>query len=148
MGIIKLYTIGFTKTSAKNFFERLKKADVKKIVDVRLHNNSQLAGFAKQDDLKYFLFELGAIGYEHISILAPTEDILSEYRKLKGGWDKYEANFIKLMKDREIEKKIDPASFHESCLLCSEDTPHRCHRRLIAEYLNEKWPVKLEVRHL
>jgi len=141
-------TIGFTKSSAEHFFERLSKAGVKKIVDVRLHNTSQLAGFAKADDLAYFLKKISGIQYVHQPLLAPTDPMLKAYKKEKGDWDVYEKRFFKLMAERQIEKRLKPEMFDGTCLLCSEDTPHHCHRRLVCEYLNERWDGALHVRHL
>jgi uncharacterized protein (DUF488 family) len=141
-------TIGFTKTSAERFFSRLIKSDVKLVIDVRLHNTSQLAGFAKSDDLAYFLRAIGNIGYRHMPLLAPEDSMLSEYKKGGGSWLAYEASFMKLMEARKIEEKLDPNLLNGACLLCSEDKPHQCHRRLVCEYLNSKWGNKLSVRHL
>lgn len=143
-----LMTIGFTQTSAKHFFERLLSADVKKVVDVRLHNTSQLSGFAKADDLAYFLMTIGHIQYCHEPLLAPTDDILKAYKKQKGDWSVYEKQFVALMQERRIETRLNPESLDCACLLCSEATPHRCHRRLVCEYLNDKWGGVLSVRHL
>jgi uncharacterized protein (DUF488 family) len=141
-------TIGFTKSNAERFFERLLKAEIKKVVDVRLHNTSQLAGFAKADDLKYLLDKVGRIQYVHNPLLAPTDEMLRSYKKEKGSWDEYEARFLKLMAERQIENRLTPESFEGACLLCSEDTPHHCHRRLVCDYLNKKWDGALYVRHL
>jgi uncharacterized protein (DUF488 family) len=141
---MKLFTIGFTKTSAENFFSRLSRAHVKRLVDVRLNNVSQLAGFAKRDDLRYFTKQICGIEYEPIPALAPTQDILDEYKKSKGAWSVYAEKFLNLMAKRKIED-IDRSRLEEACLLCSEDKPHHCHRRLVAEYLKEKWGnVKIE----
>lgn len=145
---IVVTTIGFTKTSASRFFERIKRADVKKMVDVRLHNTSQLAGFAKADDLAYFLKEICGVDYLHQPLLAPTDDILKAYKRDRGDWGVYEERFMSLMAERAIEKRLDPASLQGACLLCSEDKPHHCHRRLVCEYLNDKWDGVLKVRHL
>ena len=145
---IDVTTIGFTKTSASRFFERIKRADVKKVVDVRLHNTSQLAGFAKADDLAYFLKEICGVDYLHQPLLAPTDDILKAYKRNRGDWGVYEERFMSLMTERAIEKRLDPASLQGACLLCSEDEPHHCHRRLVCEYLNDKWDGMLKVRHL
>jgi len=137
--MIKIFTIGFTKTTARNFFDRLKKSGAKKIVDVRLNNVSQLAGFAKRDDLEFFADQLCGMTYEHIPQLAPTKDILDDYKKRKEmPWEEYEERFLKLMADRQIEK-LNPDRIDGGCLLCSEDKPHHCHRRLAAEYLKKKW---------
>ena len=135
---MKLFTIGFTKSSAERFFERLKKAGARKIVDVRLNNVSQLSGFAKRDDLKYFASEICRIPYQHEPELAPTQQMLDEYRKRRGSWDVYEKQFLALMAQRRIEN-FDKAALDGACLLCSEDKPHQCHRRLVAEYFRGKW---------
>ena len=143
---MKLFTIGFTKTTAQNFFDRLKKAGAKRIIDVRLNNRSQLAGFAKRDDLAYFSRELCGMGYQHFPQLAPTQDILDAFKKHKGSWDDYETKFLSLMEKRQIDQ-IDQENFQGGCLLCSEDKPHQCHRRLVAEYLRDKWG-NVEIVHL
>ena len=106
---MKLLTIGFTKKSAETFFTKLKHSGAKRIVDVRLNNVSQLAGFAKRNDLQFFLREICHMDYVHVPELAPTQDILDEYKKNKGDWEVYEQKFLELMRAREIEKKIDPA---------------------------------------
>ncbi|MEN8216438.1 MAG: DUF488 domain-containing protein [Pseudomonadota bacterium] len=144
---IKIYTIGFTKKTAEKFFTKLKKAGVKRIIDIRLNNKSQLAGFAKQDDLKYFLKALCDIEYVYIPALAPTKAILEAYKKNQGNWSIYEKQFLALMQERKIENKFKADSFHQGCLLCSEDTPEHCHRRLVAEYLSDKWE-NIKIKHL
>jgi len=137
---MKIFTIGFTKKSAETFFTRLQKAGVKRLVDVRLNNVSQLAGFTKRDDLRYFTKTICAIDYVHRPELAPTSAILDPYKKVKNGdWKLYERQFLQLMKDRRIEDTIPRELVDGGCLLCSEETPHHCHRRLVAEYLKEKW---------
>ena len=143
---MKIFTIGFTKTTAEYFFYRLKNSATKKIVDVRLNNKSQLAGFAKRDDLSYFAKAICDIGYQHMPQLAPTQDILDAYRKRQGSWSDYEVKFLDLMTRRRIEE-IDREQLDGSCLLCSEDKPHHCHRRLVVEYLRNKWG-SFEVEHL
>lgn len=147
MNTIKIFTIGFTQKSAEQFFTALSKAGVKRVVDIRLNNVSQLAGFAKRDDLCYFLKVINRIEYVHIPELAPTKEILDEYRKNKGNWTVYEQQFIQLLKTREIERKLSHEMTDGDCLLCSEDKPDFCHRRLVAEYLKEKWQ-NIEIRHL
>lgn len=138
---MEIYTIGFTQTTAEHFFGRLRAAGVKRLLDVRLNNSSQLAGFAKARDLAYFVRELLDAGYEHHPQLAPTREILDEYRKRKGDWDVYERAFIDLMAVREIERTHSPSQFEvPTALLCSEATAERCHRRLVCEYLSEHWP--------
>jgi uncharacterized protein (DUF488 family) len=144
---VKLFTIGFTKKSAEAFFTKLKRSGAKLVVDVRLNNVSQLAGFAKRNDLQFFLREICRMDYVHVPELAPTQDILDEYKKNKGDWGVYEQKFLELMRKREIEKKLDPAAISDGCLLCSEDKPHHCHRRLVAEYLKSHWG-DVEVSHI
>jgi uncharacterized protein (DUF488 family) len=143
---MKLFTIGFTKKSAEDFFSRLSKAHVRKLIDVRLNNVSQLSGFAKKDDLRYFSNAICSIGYEHLPELAPTQDILDAYKKSKGSWSVYAGRFLDLMARRKIED-IDRSRLDGGCLLCSEDRPHHCHRRLVAEYLRDKWG-NVEIEHL
>lgn len=144
----KVSTIGFTKTDARHFFGRLSSANVKVLVDVRLHNTSQLAGFAKADDLSYFLEKILGVKYLHIPMLAPTDDMLKAFKRDKGDWNEYEKKFLGLMADRKIEQRMQPSFFADACLLCSEATPHQCHRRLVCEYLNDKWGQSLKVQHL
>jgi uncharacterized protein (DUF488 family) len=129
------------------FFGKLKRSGAKRVVDVRLNNVSQLAGFAKRNDLEFFLHEVCDMGYVHLPELAPTQDILDEYKKNKGDWNVYQRKFLELMREREIEKRIDPSALDDGCLLCSEEKPHHCHRRLVAEYLNEHWG-NIDITHL
>src|SRR5258705_4588388 len=131
---------------AEGFFSRLSKARVKKLIDVRLNNVSQLAGFAKKADLKFFTKAICNSGYEHLPELAPTQVMLDEYKKSKGSWSVYAEKFLNLMAQRKIET-IDRSRLDEGCLLCSEDKPHHCHRRLVAEYLKDKWG-DVEIEHL
>jgi uncharacterized protein (DUF488 family) len=145
---IDVTTIGFTQSSAADFFGRLRQAGVKRVVDIRLHNTSQLAGFAKAGDLPYFLNELCGADYVHQPLLAPTEDILTAFKKEKGDWTTMRHRFMSLMTERRIESRLTPAAFAGSCLLCSEALPHQCHRQLVCEYLNGKWGGALSVRHL
>lgn len=144
---MKVYTIGFTKTTAESFFTRLQKADVRKVLDVRLNNVSQLAGFAKKNDLRYFLKALCAIDYTHRPELAPTQEMLDTYKKEGGAWAEYEKRFLDLMASRRIEETVPRDAVDGACLLCSEDKPHHCHRRLVAEYLKDKWG-DLDILHL
>jgi uncharacterized protein (DUF488 family) len=136
---VKLFTIGFTQKSAQQFFDTLIKSGVRRIIDTRLNNVSQLAGFTKRSDLEYFLQRIGDIQYMHMLELAPTKDILDAYKKKNDSWESYEKNFLRLISDRQIEKKVSSELLDGSCLLCSEAKPHHCHRRLVAEYLNSKW---------
>lgn len=144
---MKLCTIGFTGKTAEDFFSRLRSGQVKRILDVRLNNTGQLAGFSKRDDLKFFTKEILGAEYVHLPLLAPTQEMLDEYRKEKRGWDLYEKRFRELMAEREIEKNLERGLIDGGCLLCSEDKPHQCHRRIVAEYLKEKWQ-NVEVVHL
>lgn len=143
---MKLFTIGFTKKSAEAFFTQLQIAGVKSLVDVRLNNVSQLAGFTKRDDLRYFTKMICHIDYVHLPELAPTQDILDAYKKDKD-WGLYEQQFLNLIAKRRIEEKVQRESLDGGCLLCSEDKPNKCHRRLVAEYLKEKWG-DVEIQHL
>jgi uncharacterized protein (DUF488 family) len=147
MSAIKLFTIGFTKKSAEKFFRLLCGAGVKRILDVRLNNTSQLAGFAKRDDLQYFLKEIGNIDYIHLPDLAPTPEILDEFKKNKGDWTVYQKKFRALLAERRVAQKMQNTVQDGDCLMCSEDTPRHCHRRLIAEYLQETWG-RIEIEHL
>lgn len=144
---MKIFTIGFTKTTAEKFFSRVQKSGVTRIVDVRLNNVSQLAGFAKRDDLRYFLKTICSIDYAHRTELAPTQDMLDAYKKDGGKWDDYERKFVSLIENRHIEDTVAREVLDGACLLCSEDTPHHCHRRLVAEYLKMKWG-DVEISHL
>lgn len=142
-----VFTIGFYQKSAEQFFTSLKASGAGRLIDVRLHNVSQLAGFAKRDDLAYFLREICQMEYTAERQLAPTQEMLDRYRKLRGGWPRYEQDFLALMRSREVERTLSPSLIANPVLLCSEDTPERCHRRLVAEYLHAGWGA-LEIRHL
>ena len=144
---IDLFTIGFTKKSAQQFFETLIKSGVKRVIDTRLNNVSQLAGFTKRSDLEYFLQSIGKIDYIHRLDLAPTQDILDKYKKHGKDWQTYEEEFLQLIEKRKIEEKISPDILDGACLLCSESTPHHCHRRLVAEYLLNQWG-NIKICHL
>ena len=148
MDSVSVSTIGFTQSSAENFFARLISAGVRKVLDVRLHNTSQLAAFAKADDLAYFLKKIGGIQYCHQPLLAPTDEMLTAFKKNKGDWGVYQGRFLQLMEERSIEHRFRPEELDGACLLCSEAKPHHCHRRLVCEYLNRKWNNALNVRHL
>jgi uncharacterized protein (DUF488 family) len=142
---MRICIIGFTHKNAEEFFRRLKNSGIKRVVDVRLNNISQLAGYSKRDDLKFFFKSILDIDYVHSPILAPTQDILDEYKKNKGDWKVYERKFLALIHHRRVENQIPRELIAEGCLLCSEDKAHFCHRRLVAEYLDEKWgDIKIE----
>ncbi len=143
---IQLFTIGFTKKTAEEFFTKLQQAGVQRLLDTRLNNVSQLAGFAKKDDLRYFLKSIANIDYQHLPQLAPTQQMLDAFKKEKGKWSDYEIQFLALIQERKIES-LPPPLFHQACLLCSEETPEHCHRRLVAEYLQRHWPA-LTITHL
>lgn len=137
---MEIYTIGFTKHSAEEFFETLRRASVTRLLDVRLNNVSQLAGFAKRDDLRYFLDRICGASYVHEPLLAPTQTMLDDYKKQKGSWADYERAFLDLMAERRIENRVPKELLDGvTVLLCSEDTPEHCHRRLVVEYLDDRW---------
>ena len=143
-----IYTIGFTKKPARDFFEALKKSGAKHLLDIRLHNTSQLAGFTKRDDLRYFVKEIAGMEYHEVPVLAPEDGALSDYRK-SGDWDRFEECYATLIRRRRPENEIDPALFEEGAvLLCSEATAERCHRRLAAEYLKRTLLPQAEIVHL
>ena len=145
---MEIYSIGFTRRSAEAFFGALKTAGVQRLLDVRLKNSSQLAGFAKRDDLAYFLRELCGTVYEAELLLAPTEEMLESYRKGRLSWEGYEAAYVGLLRAREVDRRLDRASFHmRTALLCSERWAERCHRRLAMEYLARAWGG-VELQHL
>jgi uncharacterized protein (DUF488 family) len=145
---VEIYTIGFTQTTAERFFERLANARIERLLDVRLNNTSQLAGFAKAQDLPYFASRLVGATYEHEPLLAPTQDILDAYKKRKGDWVAYELEFQALLERRRIHEVLSPAAFERrTALLCSEPDPEHCHRRLVVEFLAERWP-DVEIAHL
>jgi uncharacterized protein (DUF488 family) len=145
---MNVYTIGFTKKNAETFFKFMRSSNIKTLIDVRLNNVSQLAGFAKKDDLKFFLRELCSTEYVHIPDLTPTKEILDPYKKGEMTWASYEEKFLGLMAKRNVERSIKSQLLDQGCLLCSEHEPHMCHRRLVAEYLNETSGLDLKIKHL
>ncbi|MGD1063893.1 MAG: DUF488 domain-containing protein [Terracidiphilus sp.] len=137
---MEIYSIGFTKKSAGEFFGALKAAGIERLLDVRLNNTSQLAGFAKQSDLKYFLEEICNAAYEHEPLLAPTQEILDAFKKQKGSWETYTEAYLALIRSRKVESVLSKENFQKkTVLLCSEDTAEHCHRRLALEYLQQHW---------
>ena len=137
---MEIYTIGFTGKTAAEFFGALRQARIARLIDVRLNNSSQLAGFTKRADLPFFLRELCNAEYVHQPLLAPSKEILAGFRKKQITWEDYERQFLELLAERKIEAALDKAAFAvPAVLLCSEPTPEHCHRRLVAEYLREKW---------
>lgn len=143
--MLLLHTIGFTQHSAAEFFGKLRDARVERLVDVRLNNVSQLAGFAKRADLEFFLRELCGAGYVHELRLAPRDEDLKAYRDGKMSWSDYEALYLATLRERRVEtmERFD----RRSVLLCSEATAERCHRRIAAEYLRDAWG-DVEIVHL
>lgn len=145
---MEIFSIGFTQKTARQFFGSLKQAGVRRLVDVRLNNISQLAGFAKKQDLPFFLRELCEAEYVHERLLAPTQEMLDGYKKHKGGWTDYEKLFLDLLAEREIHRTLNRSQFEiPSALLCSELSPNQCHRRLVLEHLREKWGG-IKITHL
>jgi uncharacterized protein (DUF488 family) len=145
---MKTFTIGFTQKTAQHFFSLIKKNNINRIIDVRLNITSQLSGFAKKEDLKYFLTEICQTDYIHIPDLTPTKQILDSYKNKAMTWNSYADKFTDLMIQRHIERNIDKNIFDNGCLLCSEHEPHQCHRRLVIEYLNTQWNEEIKVTHL
>jgi uncharacterized protein (DUF488 family) len=144
---MKVFTIGFTKKPAREFFGKLRRPGLARLIDVRLNNISQLAGFSKRDDLQFFCESILSIGYAHLPELAPTEAMLDEYKKQRGDWSAYEAKFLALMAERKVEHSLAREVIDGGCLLCSEPTPENCHRRLVAEYLQRKWG-DVQIEHI
>jgi uncharacterized protein (DUF488 family) len=144
---MKLFTIGFTKKPAREFFDKLRRPGLARLIDVRLNNVSQLAGFTKRDDLKFFCEEILSIEYVHMPELAPTQTMLDAYKKERGDWAEYERKFLGLMVERKVEEALAREVMDGGCLLCSEPTPDQCHRRLVAEYLRAKWE-DVEIEHI
>ena len=142
------FTIGHTKTPAREFFGKLSNAGVRRVIDVRLKNTSALSGYARKDDLAYLLESFAGIHYVHTTELSPDDELFNDYKKKGLPWEDYEPRFMALMEAREIEKKVDPALLDNACLLCAEKTPHQCHRRLVLEYLQDKWGTPIDIVHL
>ncbi|MEN5155662.1 DUF488 family protein, N3 subclade [Stenotrophomonas muris] len=144
---MKIFTIGFTKRTAEDFFGSLHASGVSKIVDVRLRANSQLSGFAKVPDLPYFLRKICGIEYEMQPLLAPTADLLDAYKSKRMTWDGYASKYVELIEGRGASR-MDVASLDGVCFLCSEHLPHKCHRRVAAEYLRSVFDGDFEIVHL
>lgn len=143
---MNLYTIGFTKHTSEEFFEKLKSTGVKRVIDIRINKTSQLAGFAKGSDLPYLLKVTGGIGYLSHSELAPTKELLKSYRSKDITWTEFEGKYKKQINDTKAILGLNKSDFEEACLLCSEETAEKCHRRLLAEELAKIWD--LEIIHL
>lgn len=145
---MEIYSIGFTQKSAREFFEILKSSRIEQLIDIRLNNTSQLAGFAKASDLPYFLQEICGAEYRYEPLLAPTQGMLDTFKKQKGDWDAYSQAYLALIASREVEEKLCREDFRKrTVLLCSEPTPDHCHRRLALEYLQSRWG-EVVIRHL
>jgi uncharacterized protein (DUF488 family) len=137
---VEIYTIGFTKKRAEAFFDALRRAGIGRLLDVRLNNTSQLAGFTQREDLPFFLRELCGADYVYEPMLAPTDELLRGYRRREIDWRQYEERFLELMDERSIEAHLNREFFSTpTALLCSEPMADQCHRRLVLEYLGEKW---------
>ncbi len=146
---MNLYTIGFTQKSAQQFFKLLSDNGVKRLLDIHINPSGQLSGFARQEDLPYFLKELaGGCQYLYLPVLAPTKELMTDFRE-NGDWNGYVGRFEALMDERKIPAALDRSIFETAvpCLLCSEAAPEHCHRRLVAERLSRSWPG-LEIVHL
>ena len=146
-GIIKIFTIGHAGKNAREFFTILKQAGIRKVIDVRLYNTSQLAGFTKRQDIEYFLQTIVGAGYIHLPILAPTKQLLNDYKKGLISWQQYETRFKEVITQRQIEKHLVGQEMDMSCFLCSEAKADNCHRRLVAEYLAMHWQ-NISIHHL
>lgn len=145
---MKLFTIGFTKSTAENFFMRLRKAEVSRVIDTRANRTSQLSGFSKEKDLKFFLSEINSISYRVEEILAPNKSLLKAYRSKEIGWDEYARRYLSSLAAKKVEEHFKGEhSLDSTCLLCSEHEPDQCHRRLAAEYLQDA-NYGLDVVHL
>lgn len=144
---MELFTIGFAGKSAETFFTSLMKTGVKKVIDIRLNNVSQLAGFTKKNDLKYFLKVIANTEYEYVPQLAATKELMDGYRGGKISWEEFEATYLALLEERQVLKTLKPEGFDKGCLLCSEAKSDHCHRRLAAEWLQAKWGG-IEVKHI
>lgn len=144
---MKIFTIGFTQKSAETFFGLLRQPGLVRLVDIRLNNVSQLAGFCKRDDLQYFVRQINGIGYTHLPELAPNAEILKHFKEEGRNWTVYEEQFLALMEKRRVETTVSRELLDGACLLCSEASPMHCHRRLVVEYLQARWG-DMQVKHL
>ena len=143
-----VFSLGFTKKNAEQFFHLLRSNQVKTVLDVRLNNVSQLAGFAKRDDLAFFLREVANIEYVAMPDWAPTESLMKQYKSGDIGTERFEDDFMALMAQRNIERDVPHALLEHGCLLCSEHEPHQCHRRLVLQYLQQHSDLNWDIRHL
>lgn len=144
----RLYTIGFTRKSARQFFDALQRNGVKRLIDIRLNNTSQLAGFTKKEDLAYLAEAVAGIEYRHMPELGPSQAVFDGLKKHKGSWADYERQFEALLRERRAIERLDRSLFDTpSCLLCTEPTAEQCHRRLVGEAIQARWP-DIELAHL
>ena len=143
----KVFTIGCAGKNAREFFTILKQAGIRKVIDVRLYNTSQLAGFSKRQDIEYFLQAIVGAEYAHLPIMAPTKQLLNDYKKGLIDWQQYETQFKSIISQRQIDKHIEPGDMDMTCFLCSEAKADNCHRKLIAEYLADNWE-NITISHL
>ncbi len=135
-----VFTIGLTKKTAQEFFEALTNAGIKTLIDIRLNNKSQLAGFSKQADLEYFLGAICSIRYIHEPLLTPTEEMLKAYRSKVIGWEEFGRQYKDLLRTRDVSDHLDQSVFKTNAvLLCSDLEADHCHRRWSAEYLRDSW---------
>jgi uncharacterized protein (DUF488 family) len=144
---INIFTLGYAGKNAEEFFTILKQAGIRKVIDVRLYNTSQLAGFTKRQDIEYFLQAIVGADYVHLPIMAPTKQLLNDYKKGLISWQEYETQFKAIITHRQIQRHIIPQDVDMSCFLCSEAKADNCHRRLVAEYLAKLWQNVL-IHHL
>lgn len=140
---MNIYTIGFTKHTSEEFFEKLKSAGVKRVIDIRINKTSQLAAFAKGSDLPYLLQATGGIGYVSYIELAPTKELLKSYRSKEITWEEFEKKYNKQIEDSNAISGLNKNDFEDACLLCSEETAEKCHRRILAEKLAQIWGIKI-----
>ena len=145
--MVRIFTIGYAGKTAEEFFTTLKQAGIRKVIDVRLYNTSQLAGFTKREDIKYFLQTIVGSDYIHLPMLAPTRELLGDYKKGLISWEQYETQFKEIITGRRIERELVPQDMDMSCFLCSEAKAEKCHRRLVAEYLSQHWE-NVSISHL
>ena len=143
----RIFTIGYAGKNARQFFTILKQAGIRKVIDVRLYNTSQLAGFTKKQDIEYFLQAIVGADYIHMPSMAPTKQLLNDYKKGLISWQQYETQFKSIITQRQIDKHIMPQDMDMSCFLCSEAKADNCHRRLVAEYLAGLW-ANITIIHL
>jgi len=144
---MKIYTMGASKKSIKEFISTLRKPGLVRLLDIRLKNDSPLLGFTRKRDLPYLLERILGLEYHHLRILAPTEEILYKYRNKRIDWEAYERQFLAILAEREVERQIDRNLVDGGCFLCTEPTPNHCHRRLVAEHFHDCWG-DLEIEHL